>query len=116
MIVWKSNEELGELVRDVLSRIPEQEYKMRSQIDNAYNSIGSNFVEGYYAGYVGEFIRFLRYGRRSGAELYERVKQAHQKKIIGDRLFERFEDRSQKTNYLIDRTRQGLEKSRNKQA
>ena len=108
MEVWKSIEQFGVIVREVLNNIPEHEFKNRSQIENAYNSIGSNFVEGYYCGYIKEYIRFLTYSRRSSAELYERIKQSHQKNNISDELFDKFEDRSQKTSYLIDRTIKGL--------
>lgn len=109
MEVWKSIEQLNEIVNEVLSCIPETEFKTRSQIINANDSIGSNFVEGYYAGYTKEYIRFLTYSRRSAGELHTRIELVWKRGMIGDILFNKFNDRSIKTMYLIDRTRQGLE-------
>ncbi|MFH0779598.1 MAG: four helix bundle protein [Parcubacteria group bacterium] len=111
MIVYQSICELSKIVQDILMCIPKTEYKMRSQIINANDSIASNFVEGYYSGYINEYLRFLTYSRRSGAELYERIKRVRQMKYIGENIYNLFEDRILKTMYLIDRTRQGLENS-----
>ncbi|MFH0988011.1 MAG: four helix bundle protein [Parcubacteria group bacterium] len=108
MALWESIEKLNDIIRDVLSCIPETSFKERSQIINACDSISSNFVEGYYAGYINEYIRFLTYGRRSAAELCDRVKRVYERKEIGANLFEKFEERCYKTMFLIDRTMKGL--------
>jgi len=109
MVVWESIEKLAVIMIDVLSCIDEHEFKTRSQIINAHDSISSNFVEGYYSGYDKEFIRFLKYSRRSAAELFDRVSGQFQRKVIGESLYERFEERCVKTMYLLDRTKQWLE-------
>lgn len=114
MELWKSIEQLDEIMHDILSCIPKNEFKTISQINNAFDSIPSNFVEGYYANYIGEYIRFLTYSRRSPAELYDRVKRVHGRKYIGDNLFEKFEERCYKTMFLIDQTKRGLENYRKK--
>lgn len=105
MVLWKSIESLHSLIREICRCIPDNEYKMRSQIMNAADSVSSNFIEGYYAGYVGEYIRFLTYSRRSAAELYERIKRVYERKITGTNLFNMFEECCCKTMYLIDRTK-----------
>ena len=109
MAVWQSIEQLNEIVNDVLICIHKNEFKCRSQIANANDSVGSNFVEGYYSGYIKEYIRFLKYSRRSGQELYSRVTNLFIRKVIGNNLYTKFDDRCKKTMFLIDRTRYGLE-------
>ncbi|MFH0779810.1 MAG: four helix bundle protein [Parcubacteria group bacterium] len=112
MIVWQSIDQLDQIVQEILKCIPKNEFKTRSQIDNASDSIGSNFVEGYYSRSIGEYLRFLGYSKRSAGELQERVRRTLRKGYIGENLYNKFEDRLIKTMYLLDRTRQGLEKKR----
>lgn len=50
MIVWQNMDKLDVLVQKILKNIPRYEYKMKSQIDNASDSVSANFVEGYYSG------------------------------------------------------------------
>jgi len=109
MAVWESIVKQNGIVMTVLKNVSRFEYKMRSQIINANDSVRSNFVEGYYSGYIKEYIRFLKYSRRSGEELHERVKSLYELELIEEELFQQFETRNRKTNYLIDRTRQSLE-------
>lgn len=71
MIVWQSIDELDIIVQNILKLIPKNEFKLRSQIDNASDSVGANFVEGYYSGYIAEYLRFLRMSKRSNGELQE---------------------------------------------
>jgi four helix bundle protein len=54
MIVWQNIDRLDILVQRILKYIPKHEFKMRSQIDNASDSVGANFVEGYYSGSLAE--------------------------------------------------------------
>ena len=108
MEVWKSMEQLSEIIREVVKHIPEHDYKTINQINNANDSIAANFVEGYYAGYIKEFERFLTYSRRSGAELQTRVSAIHDRGIIDDEIFFRFDDRCIKTLYLLDQTKKGI--------
>jgi hypothetical protein len=44
MIVWQNIDRLDIIVQEVLRCIPKYEFKMRSQIDAASDSVGSNFV------------------------------------------------------------------------
>ena len=108
MELWKSLEQLNEIVNEIIKQIPAHDYKAINQITNAHDSMASNFVEGYYAGYIKEFERFLTYGRRSGAELQTRVSLIHGRGTISDDLYHRFDDRCIKTLYLFDQTRKGL--------
>jgi four helix bundle protein len=103
MIVWQNIDRLDILVQKILKYIPKHEYKMRSQIDNASDSIGANFVEGYYSGSLAEYIRFLYYSKRSLGELRERVRRVKRKGHIGDDVYDKFDNSSKGTMYLLDR-------------
>ena len=102
-------DKLDKIVREVLKQVPSREYKMKSQINNAYDSAESNFVEGYYSGSTGEYLRFMRYSRRSIAELEMRVKRVFTKVFLKQEFYLQFEDLIVKTGYLGDRLIRGLE-------
>ncbi|MBN2621554.1 four helix bundle protein [candidate division WOR-3 bacterium] len=109
MIVWQNMDKLDIIVQKILKKIPRFEVKMRSQIDNASDSVGANFVEGYYSGSIPEYLKFLRYSKRSLGELRERVRRVSRKGYILDGLYEEFTDLAIKTMYLIDRLRRSSE-------
>ena len=109
MIIWQNIDKLDIVVQNILRSIPKREFKMRSQIDNASDSIGANFVEGYYSGSLAEYIRFNRYGKRSLGELRERVRRTVRKGYTSETQFEEFEDWAIKTMYLFDRLIRSLE-------
>jgi len=109
MVVWGNIQEQNKLVFEILRNVSKYEYKMRSQIINANDLIGSNFVEGYYSGYLKEYIRFLKYSRRSCGELLDRVTTLYELEMINEDKFAEFVDLNKRTGYLIDRTRQSLE-------
>jgi four helix bundle protein len=112
MIVWQSIDQLDIIVQEILPLLPQHEVKMRSQIDNASDSIGSNFVEGYYSGSLGEYIRFLFYSKRSCAEVHERVRRLLRKRLLAEELYNKFEERLCKTMYLLDKTIISLKRKR----
>lgn len=103
MIVWQSVDELDTIVQRILTKVPKKEYKIRAQIDSASDSIGANFVEGYYSGFLPEYVRFLSYSRRSLGELQERVRRLLRKKYLDQSDYDRFDERAAKTLYLLNR-------------
>jgi four helix bundle protein len=113
MIVWQSIDALDIIVQRILKKIPRKEYKMHSQIDNASDSIGANFVEEYYSGFLPEYVRFLSYSRRSLGELQERVRRLLRKGYINDVEYDKFDERSSKTMFLLNRLIYALQKKRN---
>lgn len=115
MIVWQMADKLDILTQEVLKQIPRNEFKSRSQIDNASDSISSNFVEGYYSGSLGDYIRFCRYARRSCAELQDRVRRMFRKEFINEELFNKFNECAIKTGYLFDRLIKSLINKKNKE-
>lgn len=112
MIVWQEIDKMDCLVQDILKYIPRNEFKTRSQIDTASDSVGSNFVEGYYSGSIGEYIRFLKYSKRSNGEVHERVRRVLRKGYIKQDLYNKFEDNCIRVMYLLDRLIQSLEAKR----
>jgi len=110
MIVWKSIEQLDGIVREILKKIPNHKYKMIDQLESSNDSTAANFVEGYYSGSLGEYIKFLRYSRRSCAEVLVRGRRVFNYGNIDKELFARFKERCIKTGYLIDQTRKSLER------
>ena len=96
----------------ILKKIPKSEFELRTQIDSASDSVGANFVEGYYSGSTAEYMRFCRYSKRSLAELQERIRRALRKGYVAERDFVEFDDLAIKTMYLIDRLLQSLERKR----
>lgn len=109
MIVWQMADRVDREIQNILKLAPKNEYKFKSQIDSASDSIGSNFIEGYYSGSIKEYIRFLRYSRRSCAELQERVRRISRKGYLSDERIARLLDMIIKLGYLIDRLIHSLE-------
>lgn len=114
MIVWQNIDKLDIFTQNILKYIPRNEYKTKSQIDNASDSVGSNFVEGYYSDSLGEYIRFEKYAKRSLAELHERIRRLVRKEYINKNLYDEFDDLAIKTMYLFDKLITSLEKLRKK--
>ncbi len=112
MVVWQNADRLDMLVQKILAKIPSHEFQTRSQIDTASDSISANFVEGYYSGALGEYIRFTKYGKRSLAELQDRVRRVLRKGYISQPEFDEFDDLAIKTMYLFDRLIRSLEAKR----
>jgi four helix bundle protein len=94
----------------MLKKIPWREFKIRSQIDSASDSVGANFVEGYYSGFLPEYIRFLSYSRRSLGELQERIRRILRKGYIDETEYDDFDERASKTMYLMNRLIYSLKK------
>lgn len=115
IIAWQMADQLDELVQEILRLVPRTEFKLKSQLDSASDSVGSNIVEGYYSGSTGEFIRFLKYSRRSCAEVQERLRRLQRKLLVKKDLCEKSISHSIKTGYILDRLIQGLEIKREKE-
>ena len=109
MKVWQNIDALDMLVQDILKAIPKNEFIMRSQIDKASDSVGANFVEGYYSGSTAEYLRFLRYGKRSLGELHERIRRLVRKNILTSYKYNTFNTSAIKTMYMFDRLIYALE-------
>ena len=110
MIIYQNIDKIDMMVqREILPKVPKYNFKIRTQIDNASDSVGSNFVEGYYSGSIPEYLKFLRYSKRSLAELQERMRRCFRKRYIDVDLYSRFEELINKTMYLFNRLLTSLE-------
>lgn len=112
MIVWQNMDKLDTLAQRILQNLPKHEFKMRSQIDSALDSVGANFVEGYYSGSLGEYLRFLHYSKRSLGELRERIRRVRRKGFVTDKTYEMFDDCAIRTMSLLDRLIGSLKRKR----
>ena len=110
MRVWQNVDTLNPLVNNLVKKIPRSNYKLIRQIYDAMDSVGSNFVEGYYSGSILEYLRFLRYGKRSLAEVQERIRRCYQRRYFQEKEYLEFEDLAIKTMYLFDHLIRSLEK------
>jgi len=113
IIAWQMADKLDILVQDIIKKLPHNRFKMINQLDSASDSIGSNIVEGYYSGSTAEFIRFLKYSRRSCAEVQERLMRIKRKDLIDSNLLDSVTSQAIKTGYIIDRLIQSLIKKQN---
>ena len=104
LIVWGNVEELTDIIcMRILSMVPKTKFKLKDQMERAVSSIGANIIEGYYSGSTAEFIRVLRYSRRSLAELEFWTGFCHKNKFIPDALSKSSSDLLIRTAFLLDR-------------
>lgn len=112
MIVWQMADKLDALIQKVWEKIPRTEFKLREQLDSATDSVGSNFVEGYYSNSLNEYIRFLRYSKRSLGEVQQRMRRILRKKYITESEYKEVDSNAGRTMYLFDRLIEALERKR----
>ena len=103
MRVWQNADRLEQVSLKIIAKIPRYNFKMKSQIDRASNSIVANFVEGYYSGSTLEYLRFPRYSKRSLGELQQHFQSCLYRKYISKTEFEELNTLSWRTMYLFDR-------------
>ncbi|MFC1496666.1 four helix bundle protein [Candidatus Margulisiibacteriota bacterium] len=110
MIVWKNLDLIEQIVlNEILVRIPKNKFQLIDQIERSCSSSVANFVEGYYSGSIKEYMRFLRYSRRSLAELQDWVRRCFHKKYINKALYVKFDGLAIRTMYLSNRLIRSLE-------
>ena len=104
MIVWQNLDKIEEMVqRELIKRVPKNCFQLREQIDRSCSSSVANFIEGYYSGSIKEYIRFLRYSKRSLAELQDWIRRIYYKNYIDRNRYLIFDDLLIKTIYLENR-------------
>ena len=110
MVIYRNIDAVDIIVQqEILPKIPKYNRIIKEQIDSASDSVGANFVEGYYSGSIKEYLRFLNYSKRSLGELQERVRRCLRKKYLDDTLYKKFEDLVNQTMYLFSRLMKALE-------
>lgn len=115
MIVWQMADKLDELIQKILHRIPRYAYKLREQLDSATDSVVSNFVEGYYANSLAEYLRFCGYSKRSLGEVQQRMRRILRKQYVSKREYDEIDQVAGKTMYLFNRLINALEMKRSRE-
>jgi len=110
MIVWQMADKLDTMIQKVLEKIPRTEFKLREQLDSASDSIGSNFVEGYYSNSLAEYIKFCGYSKRSIGEIQQRMRRILRKGYVTNSEYEEIDEIAGKTMYLFSRLIDSLNK------
>jgi len=91
LIVWQKAMQLFELVFRMGFIESKIDFKLRSQIADAAQSISANISEGYGRRSVSEYIQFLYYAVGSLAETMTRAIGLKQTKQISDQGFHEFD-------------------------
>ena len=91
LIVWQKAIELFELVWKISFIEAKVDFKLRSQLADAAQSVSANISEGYGRRSVGEYIQFLYYALGSLAETMTRAIGLTQTKQISAALFHEFD-------------------------
>jgi four helix bundle protein len=119
----ESSQEARELVREVYAVSKQghfaRDFRLASQIQGAAASVMSNIAEGFDAGSDTEFVRFLRYARRSANEVQSQLYIALDAGYIDQDQFRRIYHKATHTKKLINgfiRYLRDCEDSRGKKA
>ena len=104
MIVWQNLDKMEMMVQKViLPAIPKNSFNLIDQIDRACGSCGANFIEGYYSGFIKEYMRFLSYSKRSLAELQYWIRLIFHKGFITQNIYSEFDSLAIRTMFLLNR-------------
>ena len=79
-----------------------QDFALRDQIRRAAGSVMHNIAEGFDAGSDAEFIRFLRYSRRSATEVQSQLYIALDQQYISEAEFQATYDKSTEVKKLVN--------------
>jgi four helix bundle protein len=109
---WQEARKLTNLVYDVSdSGLFTKDFGLRDQIRRAAGSTMHNIAEGFDAGSDAEFIRFLKYARRSASEVQSQLYIAHDRQYITQDQFHHIYDQSTSVKKLINAFISYLKKS-----
>lgn len=100
---WQQARELTNLVYDLTEKGNfVKDYRLRDQIQGAAGSIMHNIAEGFDDGSEVEFIRFLKYARRSASEVQSETYLALDRKYITPQDFQQVYDMATTTKKSIN--------------
>ena len=99
---WQKARELTRLVYVVTRQGGfERDFWLRDQIRDAAGSVMANIGEGFDAGSDAEFVRFLRYARRSASEVQSHLYIALDQDYISESEFNEIHERAAEAKRLI---------------
>ena len=100
---WQQARELTNLVYDLTEQTKfSKDYRLRDQVQGAAGSIMHNIAEGFDDGSDIEFIRFLKYARRSASEVQSEIYLALDRKYVTSDDFQRVHDMATTTKKSIN--------------
>ena len=112
LVVWQKAMELFELAWKISFEESKIDFKLRSQIADAAQSISSNIAEGYGRRSINEYIQFLYYALGSAAETLTRAIGLQQTKQISEARFRDFNLLQYETENRLLRLIEKLEQKR----
>jgi four helix bundle protein len=99
---WQKGRELARMVYEATEQGAfARDFALRDQIRDAAVSVMANIAEGFDAGSDAEFIRFLRYARRSASEVQSHLYVALDQGYISPSQFQEMYDSAAETKRLI---------------
>ena len=109
---WQKARELTRLVYAVTKGTTfARDFGLRDQIRDAAGSVMANIAEGFDAGSNAEFIRFLRYARRSASEVQSHAYIALDQTYVIQTQFQEIYDTAAEARRLIGGFIRYLEKN-----
>lgn len=79
-----------------------RDFRLRDQIQGAASSIMHNIAEGFDDGSDIEFIRFLKYARRSASEVQSEIYLAFDRKYVNEESFQKVYEMATTTKKSIN--------------
>ena len=101
---WQEARKLVKMIYAAIKYSPEfqKDFKLVGQYTAAGISVMNNIAEGWDSQSNAEFVRFLRYSRRSGAETQNCSYVALNQEYISQATFQEIYDQALKTIKIID--------------
>ena len=100
---WQVARELANLVYEVTSSGAfARDFRLKDQIHDAAGSVMYNIAEGFDAGSDAEFIRFLRYSRRSASEVQSQLYIALDQEYVRADQFQLIYDKATEAKKLVN--------------
>ena len=100
---WQEARIIANLVYDATTEGTfSRDFGLRGQIQNAVGSVMHNIAEGFEAGSDVEFVRFLKYARRSASEVQSQAYLALDIKYISKSQFQNIYEQATKVKKLIN--------------
>lgn len=105
--VWNDAINLFKSTYNLVDKISNLDYKLKTQIVDAAQSISSNIAEGYGRKSISEYLYFLNISLGSSAELLTRIIGLREINLIQENDFEEFDTK----HYEVENKLLGLVKS-----
>jgi len=91
--VWNNGIELFKICYHLAGKIPNLDFKLKSQILDASQSISSNIAEGYCRRSITEYLHFLNIALGSTGELLTRLIGLKEIDLLTEKVFDEFDQK-----------------------